>query len=322
MATKRARPRPQPDDGAEQGDPETQRLQPSNKKQKTVILDVDDEMADEEAIYLEQSQFLATNAKIVKENEPADYGTIELIRLENFMCHTCLEMKFGPFMNFVVGQNGSGKSAVLTALTLCLGAKATVTNRGGNMKSFIKEGEHMAVVEVHLRNRGDGFRKDTYGDTIIVQRSFNRDGVNSYKIKSKSGKIISTVKKELSDIIDYMSLQVDNPMTVLSQDLARQFLSNSTDQDKYKFFMKGVQLDDLYALYHTMKSQQSMITGVLESKAEDIRELKEDKEAAEKKFRLLKQTEDLRNNVNELLLKLAWAQVVEREAVRHPLKYM
>ncbi|KAK6498566.1 Structural maintenance of chromosomes protein 6, variant 2 [Arthrobotrys musiformis] len=289
----------------------------SSKKRRTRepqenLQDVSDMDSDEEALYLEQSQFMTANSTAApRENEPADYGTIELIRLENFMCHPCLEMKFGPFMNFVVGQNGSGKSAVLTALTLCLGAKAAVTNRGGNIKSFIKEGEHMAVVEVHLRNRGDGFKKDVYGNTIIVQRTFNRDGYNQYKIKAKSGKIVSSAKKELLDIIDYMSLQVDNPMTVLSQDLARQFLSNSTDEDKYKFFMKGVQLDDLYALYQAMKSQQAVIDGVLESKAEDIRELKEDKEAAEKKFNLLKDTENLRNKVNELLLKHAWAQVSE-----------
>jgi len=44
-------------------------------------------------------------------------------------------------MNFVVGQNGSGKSAVLTALTLCLGGKASTTSRGTNIRNFIKEKE-------------------------------------------------------------------------------------------------------------------------------------------------------------------------------------
>lgn len=38
-------------------------------------------------------------------------------------------------------SNGSGKSAVLTAITICLGGKATATNRGGSLKAFIKEGE-------------------------------------------------------------------------------------------------------------------------------------------------------------------------------------
>ena len=46
---------------------------------------------------------------------------------------------FSP-VTVIVGHNGSGKSAVLTALTLCLGGKATATNRGKSLKGFIKEG--------------------------------------------------------------------------------------------------------------------------------------------------------------------------------------
>jgi predicted ATPase len=39
------------------------------------------------------------------------------------------------------GHNGSGKSAVLTALTVALGVKASATGRGSGVKNFIKEGE-------------------------------------------------------------------------------------------------------------------------------------------------------------------------------------
>jgi chromosome segregation ATPase len=44
-------------------------------------------------------------------------------------------------MNFVIGHNGSGKSAILTGITLALGGKAAATNRGSSMKKFIKEGQ-------------------------------------------------------------------------------------------------------------------------------------------------------------------------------------
>lgn len=50
-------------------------------------------------------------------------------------------MELGPLINFIVGKNGSGKSAILTALTICLGGKASVTNRGQSLKNFIKEGK-------------------------------------------------------------------------------------------------------------------------------------------------------------------------------------
>ena len=55
------------------------------------------------------------------------------------MCHDALEVKLNKKVNFIVGANGSGKSAILTALTVGLGARANVTNRGGQIKSKLLE---------------------------------------------------------------------------------------------------------------------------------------------------------------------------------------
>lgn len=57
-------------------------------------------------------------------------GKVKKIRVRNFMCHEALEITFNENVNFIVGHNGSGKSAILTALTIGLGAKANVTSRG------------------------------------------------------------------------------------------------------------------------------------------------------------------------------------------------
>ena len=73
-------------------------------------------------------------------NAPADNGILESVTCTNFMCHQYLEVSLGPLINFIIGHNGSGKSAILTAITICLGGKATATNRGQSLKSFIKEG--------------------------------------------------------------------------------------------------------------------------------------------------------------------------------------
>jgi hypothetical protein len=42
------------------------------------------------------------------------------------MCHERLAVDFVPHMNLVSGLNGSGKSAILDALMVCLGAAAKV----------------------------------------------------------------------------------------------------------------------------------------------------------------------------------------------------
>ena len=71
----------------------------------------------------------------------AEHGILERVECYNFMCHDHFAVDLGPLINFIVGKNGSGKSAVLTAITLCLGGKASATNRGQSLKSFIKEGK-------------------------------------------------------------------------------------------------------------------------------------------------------------------------------------
>ena len=70
-------------------------------------------------------------------------------------CHEHLEVPLGPLINFVIGHNGSGKSAILTALTLALGGKATSTNRGSSLKAFIREGQSYVsfkLLECNFRN--------------------------------------------------------------------------------------------------------------------------------------------------------------------------
>ncbi|EGW02731.1 Structural maintenance of chromosomes protein 6 [Cricetulus griseus] len=141
----------------------------------------------------------------------AEVGIIESIQLRNFMCHSMLgPFKFGSNVNFVVGNNGSGKSAVLTALIVGLGGKAVATNRGSSLKGFVKAGQNSADISITLRNRGDdAFRANVYGDSIVVQQHISVDGSRSYKLKSEKGTVVSTRKEELIAILDHFNIQVN-----------------------------------------------------------------------------------------------------------------
>ena len=101
-----------------------------------------DHDSEEERIQEQATQYLSQQRiKKTLGNHPAENGIIESVTCTNFMCHGYLEIGIGPLINFIIGHNGSGKSAILTAITICLGGKATATNRGQSLKSFIKEGE-------------------------------------------------------------------------------------------------------------------------------------------------------------------------------------
>lgn len=103
-----------------------------------------DSSENETALFERATQRLKRKSDRRMDNQAAESGIIESVTCTNFMCHTKLQITLGPLINFIIGHNGSGKSAVLTALTLCLGGKATATNRGQNLKSFVKEGEEYA----------------------------------------------------------------------------------------------------------------------------------------------------------------------------------
>lgn len=66
-------------------------------------------------------------------------GKILTVKLRNFMCHANLAVDFNKRTNLLIGQNGSGKSAILTALIIGLGSKANATNRSSSIKGISKK---------------------------------------------------------------------------------------------------------------------------------------------------------------------------------------
>ncbi|KAJ6111608.1 hypothetical protein N7523_007669 [Penicillium sp. IBT 18751x] len=282
----------------------------------------DDLTMDDTELEFRQTQLIQEKYAQVEEdsNIPADHGILERVECYNFMCHDHFQVELGPLINFIVGKNGSGKSAILTGITLCLGGKASATNRGQSLRNFIKEGRENASIVVRIRNQGDGaYMPDDYGKSIIVERHFSRSGASGFKIKSESGRIISTKKAELDAITDYFSLQIDNPMNVLSQDMARQFLSTSSPAEKYRFFVKGVQLEQLDQDYRLIEESVDQIEEKLRGKVQDLGFLTNRKNAARKKLELSDQHDSLRERKRILSHQMAWAQVEEMERKRDAL---
>lgn len=147
------------------------------------------------------------------------------LRLKNFMCHKNLAVDFNPRTNLLIGANGSGKSAVLTALIIGLGAKATATNRSNSIKELVRIGQPRSSIEIDLSNEGDdAYQPDIYGNRITVVRQISSAGASSYKIVAANGNVVSKSHSALHDIVYAMNIQVDNPVCVLTQDASRGFL--------------------------------------------------------------------------------------------------
>ncbi|KAG0073128.1 Structural maintenance of chromosomes protein 6 [Linnemannia elongata] len=251
----------------------------------------------------------------------AEMGVIEMIEMHDFMCHRHLKVPFGPKINFIIGHNGSGKSAILTAIMVCLGGKASVTNRGHSLKALIREGATQTDVRLQLRNRGnDGYKPDVYGESIIIERRISLDGGSSYRIKNAKGKTISTKRDDLAAILDHMNIQVDNPINVLSQDTARQFLQSSTPADKYSSFNKGTQLHQLSQDYEHIRDCIDIMQTTMKKKSEALPELLHLAKEAQARFKDSQQAATLELKVEEMKKEIVWVQIEDLEGMVAELK--
>ncbi|KAM5316462.1 structural maintenance of chromosomes protein 6 isoform 2-T2 [Glossophaga mutica] len=245
----------------------------------------------------------------------AEVGIIESIQLRNFMCHSMLgPFKFGSNVNFIVGNNGSGKSAVLTALIVGLGGKAIATNRGSSLKGFVKDGQNSADISITLRNRGDdAYRANVYGDSIVVQQHISMDGSRSYKLKSQTGAVVSAKKEELIAILDHFNIQVDNPVSVLTQEMSKQFLQSKNEGDKYKFFMKATQLEQMKEDYSYIMETKERTKEQINQGEERLVELKRQCLEKEERFENIAELSTMKTNLEYLKHEMAWAVVNEIE---------
>lgn len=244
--------------------------------------------------------------------EESKTGKIKRILIRNFMCHDALEVILNPNVNFIIGRNGSGKSAILTALTVGLGARANITSRGASVKNFIKKGKNSATIEVSLFNNGSmAYKPDIYGDSITVFRSIGT--TSSYKIKNWKGEVVSTRQNELANILQAMNIQIDNPISILNQDISRTFLVSSKPEEKYELFMKATLLNVIGNNYREAEltceqeyEKLKQYNKILADARKEVEELKKNIERAE-------EIDKFRDEVVDLEKELVWAVAIAEE---------
>ena len=176
-----------------------------SRKRKTAKETTKNKKRSTEDIY---DSYDSENEEVVPEELKSNFeaGIIKKIDVTNFMCHRRFTVELGRNLNFITGKNGSGniivaclllnsfigKSAIATAIQLCLGATARTTGRGTNLSTFIREGsDRPAIVKVTLSNRGpDAFQPDKYGHSITVERTLTKgSGTPGYVLYDYNGKV-------------------------------------------------------------------------------------------------------------------------------------
>ncbi|EDV53895.1 structural maintenance of chromosomes protein 6 [Drosophila erecta] len=251
-------------------------------------------------------------------------GKVISMRLTNFMCHSNLFIEFGPNINFLVGNNGSGKSAVITALALGLTSSARATNRASNIQKLIKNGEASATISITLCNAGlRPFKADIFGPHLTVVRQI-RNSSSNYDLQDARGRSVSKKVAEIRRMLLCFGINVENPIFVLNQEAAREFLKELEPASNYKLLMKATQLDVCTISLTECHAQRCHFTQDLEhlEKKRDV--VAKQVEAEKEKVSILKDKEMVKVKLEQCKTKLAWMAVThyknELENLEHSIK--
>ncbi|KAL6854585.1 hypothetical protein ACP4OV_019147 [Aristida adscensionis] len=238
-------------------------------------------------------------------------GTISRIRLENFMCHSSLQIELGDHVNFITGQNGSGKSAILTALCIAFGSRAKTTQRAATLKDFIKTGCSYAAITIDIKNQGeDAFKPELYGDLIILERRINESS-SSTVLKDQHGRKVAHRKDDLTEIVDHFNIDVENPCVIMSQDKSREFLHSGNDKDKFKFFFRATLLHQVNELLFRIRENLSIAESIVEELEKSIRPALKELDELREKIKNMEHIEEITQEIENLKKRLAWAWVYD-----------
>ena len=146
------------------------------------------------------------------------------------------------------------------------------------------------MVRVTLSNKGQGsYKHETFGDYITIERIINAAGGGGYKIQNQQGgcffflltfidevqfyyfgyckgRTISTKREDLNRILAKMNLQVDNPVCILNQETAKNFLHNNDAQQKYKLFERATQMDVMSSEFSVAEDELSRSKSCMKEK--------------------------------------------------------
>ena len=123
---------------------------------------------------------------------------LETLRIRNYALIEEVEAEFRPGFNALTGETGAGKSIVIGALNLVLGARASgEVIRAGADRATIEASFRIERPSPRLRRLLDEYEIERDGDTLLLSRVIGQDG----RTKAYAGGRLVTVSV-LSDLGD------------------------------------------------------------------------------------------------------------------------
>jgi chromosome segregation ATPase len=98
---------------------------------------------------------------------------------------------------------------------------------------LIMKGKDSARTQIVLLNKGC-IDEEKYGEEVSIERTISKSGSSTYRIRADNSKWRPLKRSELDYILISFNIQLDNPVAILNQEIAKNFLRTKDPKDKYE----------------------------------------------------------------------------------------
>ncbi|KAJ7594061.1 P-loop containing nucleoside triphosphate hydrolase protein [Mycena floridula] len=180
-------------------------------------------------------------------------GSIVRIQLRNFVTYDSVEFRPGPYLNMIIGPNGTGKSSIACAICLGLNWPPSILGRGTDIQTFVKQSTTDGHVEIELKG-APGKRN------LVIRRNLFADRKTTTFTLNGS----SATGKEVSDCMRKLNVQVGNLCSFLPQDKVSEFAA-MTPQQLLKETQRAAGNSNLTSWHETLMSSGKELRSMLET---------------------------------------------------------
>lgn len=124
---------------------------------------------------------------------------------------------------------------------------------------------------------------------------------------------MSTKRADLNRILAKMNLQVDNPVCILNQETAKNFLHSNDEHQKYKLFERATQMDVMCRDFSTAEEELAKSKSCMKEKIHSLTHLMNELKTWQNKKNWYEAINEVEAKKTRLENEMAWAQVEDVE---------
>mmetsp|Transcript_21036 Transcript_21036/g.67785 ORF Transcript_21036/g.67785 Transcript_21036/m.67785 type:complete len:1132 (-) Transcript_21036:50-3445(-) len=235
------------------------------------------------------------------QRRPYNTGMIRKVVMHNFLTYEDVEFSPGPRLNVIMGPNGTGKSSIVCAIALALGASPRILGRADNILEFVRTGKEEGFVEVELHDARKGKTRTVRREIFKKSKQQNKWFLDGRVANEAAVKAV---------VKDDFNIQIANLCTFLPQEKVGEF-SAFDDVGLLKETEKALGGDALAERHEelvevekelaTVERRKAGMAEVVENLEDQKRQLEPDKKKLEKRAEHLRKVDVCKTKILWLL---------------------